>query len=289
MMERMVPPYPHPRAVPYLWPYEKLRPLLFRAGELVSAAQAERRVFQLINPALEAPFTTDTIYAGLQLIKPGEVARAHRHVAFALRFIIEGEGAFTAVGGDKVAMQRGDLILTPSWTYHDHGHEGTAPMVWLDGLDLPFYHNVPVNFAQPYVSAQYPSVPAPGTSPLTYPWAEMQHRLDVQAGAFARADYDERARGGPISRILGAAAERIDAGAAAPQRRETASSVYHVYSGSGRSTVGDVSFTWQQGDTFCIPAWAPYEHRAATRSYLFRMDDKPLLAAVGAYRDADPR
>jgi gentisate 1,2-dioxygenase len=289
MMDRMVTPFPHPRAVPHLWSYEKMRPLLFRAGELVTAAEAERRVFQLINPAMAAPHTTDTIYAGLQLIKPGEVARAHRHIAFALRFIIEGDAAFTAVGGEKVTMDRGDLILTPSWNFHDHGHEGSTPMIWLDGLDLPFYHNVPVNFAQPYVTEQYPSEPARGASVLKYPWADMQRTLDAQPGSFARAEYQHRDHGGAIGRIMGAAAERIAGGASSPPRRETASSIYHVYAGSGSSTIGGTTFAWQQGDTFCIPSWMPYVHEAAEPSYLFRMDDKPLLTAIGAYWDTDPR
>lgn len=106
---------------------------------------------------IEAPCTTDTLYAGLQLINPGEVAPAHRHRAFALRFIIEGERGFTAVEGEKVYMERGDVILTPSWTWHDHGHEGDKPMIWLDGLDLPIFQYIPVNFAEHYADPRYPS------------------------------------------------------------------------------------------------------------------------------------
>ncbi|MBV8353983.1 MAG: cupin domain-containing protein, partial [Candidatus Eremiobacteraeota bacterium] len=147
-MHAMVPPLPAPKAVAHVWAWKTMQPLLERAGRLVSAADAERRVFMLVNPALKAPYTTDTLYAGLQLILPGEVARAHRHVAFALRFIVEGEGTYTAVDGEKVTMRRGDLVLTPSWNFHDHGNESTTPMIWLDGLDLPVYQFFPANFAQ---------------------------------------------------------------------------------------------------------------------------------------------
>lgn len=107
--------------------------------------------------SLEAPYTTDTIYGGLQLILPGEVAPAHRHIAFALRFIIEGEQGFTAVEGQKMIMERGDVILTPSWHWHDHGNEGQGPVVWLDGLDLPLFKYAPVNFAEMYNEKRYPS------------------------------------------------------------------------------------------------------------------------------------
>lgn len=124
-MEAMVPPRPAPRAAVARWRYgEELRPLLLRAGRLVGTDEAERRVLMLVNPAMRAPHTTDTLYAGLQLIQPGETARAHRHTAFALRFVVEGERGFTAVGGRRVAMRRGDVILTPSWDWHDHGHDG---------------------------------------------------------------------------------------------------------------------------------------------------------------------
>ncbi|MFN2461358.1 MAG: cupin domain-containing protein [Candidatus Velthaea sp.] len=284
VMEAMVPPHPKPKAVPHLWRYAQLRPLLERAGQLVGTQEAERRVFMLVNPALAAPMTTDTLYAGLQLILPGEVARAHRHVSFALRFIIEGDGAYTAVGGEKVTMERGDLVLTPSWNWHDHGHEGASAMVWLDGLDLPMYQFVPAMFAEPYDDERYPSNRVAAVSPLKYPWTEMQSALASAGGAFAEQRYAHREHGGPISRIIGAAAERIDAGASAPRRRETASSVYHVHEGSGSTTVGDAELQWSRGDTFCVPAWSPYMHRARDAAHLFRFDDRPLLEAIGAYR-----
>ncbi|HYZ15529.1 MAG TPA: cupin domain-containing protein [Candidatus Acidoferrum sp.] len=284
VMEAMVPPHPQPKAIPHVWRYADLRPLLGRAGELVGTADAERRVFMLVNPALQPPYTTDTLYAGLQLILPGEVARAHRHVAFALRFIVEGEAAYTAVGGQKVTMQRGDLVLTPSWEYHDHGHEGSGPMVWLDGLDLPVYQFFPANFAQPYAQERFPSEPAPADSPLRYPWEEMRARLDAEPGPYAFAEYAHKETGDPISRVIGAGAERLARGASSPLRRETAGVVYHAYSGRGRTQVGEHTLEWRAGDTFCIPAWQPYRHDASHDAYLFRFDDRPVLTAIGAYR-----
>ncbi|KAK4245581.1 RmlC-like cupin domain-containing protein [Corynascus novoguineensis] len=127
-------------------------------------AEAERRVLMLVNPTLGAPYTTDIIYAGLQLILPGETAPAHRRVAFALRFIVGRLRGFTAVESQKMMMERGDLILTPSWHWHDHGSEGTGPMVWLDGMDLPLYRFLPVNFFKNYSEARYPSTLAENSS-----------------------------------------------------------------------------------------------------------------------------
>lgn len=286
VMEAMVSKEPAPRAVPAIWRWETMRPLLNRAGDLVGTDLAERRVFMLINPALKAPHTTDTIYAGLQLIRPGEVARAHKHTSFALRFIIEGTGAFTAVGGEKVTMERGDLVLTPTWEFHDHGNESNEQMIWLDGLDLPLLHLMPLNFGQQYSAQQYPSTPATGPSHLRYPWPEMQAQLDAVPGPFAEIDYVHRKTGGAISATMGASALRIDAGTTSGPVRETASGVYHVYQGRGSTTIGDKTISWQQGDTFCIPLWTPYEHRAETATYLFRYDDRPLLRAMSWYQTA---
>ena len=284
MMDAMVPPHPAPKAVPHVWRWAAMRPLLERAGNLVGTKDAERRVFQLINPALKPPHTTDTLYAGLQLILPGEVARAHRHVAFALRFIIEGDAAYTAVGGERVTMRRGDLILTPSWEFHDHGHDGSGPMVWLDGLDLPVYQFFPVNFAQPYAEERFPSQPATADTHLRYPWDEMQARLEAEPGPYAFAEYAHKRTGDAVSRVIGAAAERLEKSASSPTRRETAGVIYHVFGGRGTTRVGDVTLSWQKGDTFCIPSWAPYRHEASSTTYLFRYDDRPVLEAIGAYR-----
>ena len=284
VMEAMVPPHPKAAAVPKLWAYDELRPLLTRAGELVGTDEAERRVFMLINPAMRPPYTTDTLYAGLQLILPGETARAHRHTAFALRFIVEGHGAFTAVGGERVTMERGDLVLTPSWTWHDHGNDSDGPMVWLDGLDLPIFQAIPVNFAEPYRAARYPSASGPLDSPLKFAWSAMAATLDAVPGAFAAASYAQRSPGAPISRIIGAAAERVAGGTTSPRRRETTSAVYHVVAGRVTSCGDGVDLHWKAADTFAVPAWAPFAHTAHEDAYLFRFDDRPLIDALGAYR-----
>jgi gentisate 1,2-dioxygenase len=285
-MAAMVPPRPNPRAAPQLWRWSQMRPLLMRAARLVGDAEAERRVLMLVNSALRAPHTTDTLFAGLQIINPGETARAHRHVAFALRFILEGDDGFSAIGGAKVRMGRGDFVVTPSWSWHDHGHEGDAPMIWLDGLDLPLFAALPTNFAEPYREPRFPAQPAAADCGLFVPWLTMQALLDAAGGEHSVADY-ATPLGRPVSRTLGAGAERLAAGARSGRRRTTASSVLHVYAGSGSTRVGDTTLTWQRGDTFAVPAWTPFEHiaDASATAYLFHFDDRPLLAALGHDRE----
>ena len=137
-----------------------------------------------------APFTTDTLYAGLQLVMPNETAPAHRHAAFAMRFIIEGLGGFTAVHGKRIKMKKGDVILTPTWNWHDHGNDDTGPMIWLDGLDLPNFVHFPVHFVQHYQSPRYPAEYIDTrTSPLVFPWDKMQAVLDEEGGSWAQKRY----------------------------------------------------------------------------------------------------
>jgi gentisate 1,2-dioxygenase len=280
------PEQPVPASAPHVWSYAKMRPFCEEAARLVGTELAERRVFILVNPALKPPYTTDTLYAGLQTILPGEVARAHRHTAFALRFIIEGADGFTAVEGEKVMMERGDVVLTPQMEWHDHGNEGTAPMIWMDGLDLPIWKAVPVLFTERYAHDRYPSAPQSGPSVRKYPWREMQDQLDRANGAWAEVRYVHRATAGELSATVGASAVRINAGATTQRVRETASSVYHVYEGTGRSVIGETTLEWTRGDCFAVPAWQHVSHHAAgsDAAYLFRMDDRPLLRGLGAYR-----
>ncbi|PSN59353.1 RmlC-like cupin [Corynespora cassiicola Philippines] len=286
-MVKFNPPAPNPRCVPHIWRYSSILPYLLRAGDLVKEKDAERRVLMLINPEREGPYTTDTLYAGLQLVMPNETAPAHRHTAFALRFIISGSGGFTAVHGRRIQMSRGDVILTPTWNWHDHGKDGSGPMIWLDGLDLPLFQFFPVHFVEHFSSSRYPATDIDKSqSPIVYPWATMKSLLDAAPGPWTRKTYRKR-NGGYVSKTLSASAERLDGGTSSPARRETTSCVYHVISGKGHSVIGEQRFEWKEGDTFCVPSWFRYEHFAeqgAERVYLYRFDDRPVIEALGFYR-----
>jgi gentisate 1,2-dioxygenase len=106
VLHALVPPQPATPCVSALWKYEQVRPFLMRAGEAITADEAVRRVLILENPALRGQSAiTQSLYAGLQLILPGEVAPSHRHTQSALRFIVEGTGAYTAVDGERTTMR----------------------------------------------------------------------------------------------------------------------------------------------------------------------------------------
>src|ERR671935_2393884 len=149
VLHALIPDTPATRCQPYLWKYKDVRPYITEAGKLITAKEAIRRVLVLENPGMRGESCiTQSLYAGLQLILPGEIAPSHRHTASALRLVIEGTGAYTAVDGERTTMHPGDFILTPSWTYHDHGNPGDEPTVWMDGLDIPIVNLFDTSFLE---------------------------------------------------------------------------------------------------------------------------------------------
>ncbi|KAK7897460.1 hypothetical protein LTR67_005349 [Exophiala xenobiotica] len=284
IMDKMVPPRPNPQAANTVWRYDEMRPKLLEAAEVVSAEEAERRVLILVNKAMRAPFTTDTIYAGLQIVCQGETAPAHRHRAFALRFIIEGSGGFTAVEGERMDMVPGDVILTPSWTWHDHGNDGKEPVVWLDGLDLPLWQFLPINFMQLYKEPRFPSSPAP-KSALRFPWSQAQAKLDSDSAKHSVTHY-HRHDAKHLSDTISSQAEKIVPGFTTAPSKEVVSFVYHVYEGQGFTTIVSPrtgvseKISWKTKDTFAVPGFSEVSHTCTSReqnAYLFAISDRPMI------------
>ncbi|KAK8119895.1 RmlC-like cupin domain-containing protein [Apiospora kogelbergensis] len=288
-MSAMVPPSPNPIAIPHMWKYADTLPHLRKAGEIVPAEDAERRVLMLVNPTMQSPHTTDTIYAGLQLVNPDETAPAHRHIAFAIRFIIEGSG-FTAVEGTKMPLEQGDLVVTPTWHWHDHGNESNAPVIWLDVLNLPVFTFIRAHFAEGYGESRYPSEPRDAT-PWRFPWGPVAAALDSTNKPHAIHHYCGE-DGQPLSKTLGGQAERIAPGHTTEPSRESCSFIYHCYRGRGKTTIEPPSgktmvFHWASRDTFAVPAWSRIRHvneDNAETAYLVAVSDRPLLVNLGLLR-----
>ena len=307
---------PNSRAVPHHWDYETTRAFIIEAAGVITAEEAERRVLILENPAFKGEARiTDALFAGLQLIMPGEVAPAHRHSPAALRYIIEGSGAYTAINGEKAYMEPGDLILTPSWVWHDHGHEGEAPVVWLDGLDIPMVRYLGPVFAEPYPDEYHPAGQPAGdnqhrygtnmlpfgaelaeekSSPVFhYPYAKCREALDtlarsgeIDACHGIKMEYINPANGGPAMPTLGTYLQLLPKGFRTGSYRSTAAWVYSVVEGTGRTVVGGETLEWGPRDAFVIPAWYPHRHEADGEAYLFSFSDKPVHDKLGWFREA---
>jgi gentisate 1,2-dioxygenase len=161
-------PNPQPKMIPHMWPWSVTESIVEESARAVPVGD-ERRALQLFNPGLGGRWaTTNNLIAAVQILLPGEVARAHRHTPTAIRFIIEGTGAYTAVDGERVYMAPGDLILTPSWAWHDHGNETKERVIWMDGLDIPLIASLEAMFFQFYSSPQVPASRPPNASKEMY-------------------------------------------------------------------------------------------------------------------------
>lgn len=308
---------PAPDAVPVLWHYDDLRPLLMEAGRLLTPQEAERRVLVLENPGLRGQSkVTGSLYAGLQLILPGEIAVCHRHAAAALRFVIEGTGAYTAVEGERTTMHPGDFILTPSWTYHDHGNQGDQPTVWLDGLDIPIVNMFDTCFAEHYPGQVQPNTIADGdsfaryganmlpvdfvatkkASPIfNYPYSRSRETLDqlsrngpLDACHGIKMRYVNPATGGYPMPTIAAFMQLLPKGYSGKTYRQTDAAIYSVVEGTGRSRIADTVFEWGPRDIFVVPSWSPVSHDADSEAVLFSMSDRPAQQTLGLWREQAP-
>ena len=302
-------------ATPWLWHYDSLRPALMESAGVISTEEAERRVLVLENPAMRGrSCITEALYAGLQLIMPGETAATHRHSPAALRFIVEGSRAYTAIDGEKAYMEPGDLILTPSWVWHDHGHDGEVPVVWLDGLDIPMVRFMGPVFAEPHPEHAHPPGDPAGANTMRYganmlpygarlrdeknspvfhyPFARSRETLVALAGTRdpdpihgVKMEFVNPANGGPTMPTLGTYMQLVPKGFATGSYRSTAAWVYSVAEGTGRTAIGEEVFEWGPRDTFVVPAWYRHSHEADEDAFLFSFSDKPVHDALGWFRE----
>ena len=301
--------------VPMHWPWTTMSPLIDRAVQEVSLADAERRVMLLTHPAFKDSFATTTnLSAGLQTLLPGETARAHRHTLQAIRFVMQGGGALTSVNSQACEMQEGDLVLTPAWTWHEHVHPGTERVVWFDGLDLPLCRDIDTMFFElaGMPSAGQDNVDPPATrAPHFQPQAvnlkpDFSENFGTSPNRFryARGRAWKALEGAPAapdgSRLLryvsgdslGAVLPTLDcylqalpAGRPTQRTRSTSNAVCVVAQGHGSSEVGEQTFQWQKNDVFSLPHWNWISHTAASDAVIFMMTDRELLAVMGYLKD----
>jgi gentisate 1,2-dioxygenase len=309
----LLPPERVTRVVPHRWRWVDLRDPLLEAARLVDMAHAERRVLVLMNPGLPGTYAaTATLYAGLQIILPGERAPSHHHTPAAVRLVVEGRGAFTTVEGVKCRMEPGDLIITPPMRWHDHGHEGTEPVVWLDGLDIPLVRALEASWASRMRPAASPGVgtdssetefTAAGLLPrhsryeetgyplVRWPWRTVRSALETLADGAPPEQpvvlrYVDPRTGAPTLPTMGCETQWLRPGEATRAERRTGSGIVHVVEGRGESRVGDVTFDWERGDTFVVPPWHWVSHENASRTApacLFHLTDEPALKALGLW------
>jgi gentisate 1,2-dioxygenase len=297
------------------WDYDRVvRPYLMRAATLITAKEAERRVLILENPGLVGKASiTHSLYAGIQLLMPGEIAPVHRHSQSALRFVIEGHCAYTTVNGERTEMKRGDFVLTPSWKWHDHGNETGEPMAWLDGLDIPLVAFFDASFteaanldSQVVVKPVDDSATRYGNNMLPVDWQsgdihspiinypyersrETLHHMAVSGEpdpyhAF-KVRFINPANGKAPLPTIGAFMQYLPAGFTGESYRSTDGTIFTVVEGEGESVIGGEAIQWKPRDVFVVPSWVRHAHVARTDSVLFSFSDRPAQSALGLWRE----
>lgn len=309
---------PQSAAVPYLWKYAELRELAMHFAGRLSIEEAQRRVIMLVNPGLkDPPATVNTLFAGLQILMPGEQAPAHRHTANAFRFIIEGSGVYTTVDGERVHMHPNDLLLTAGGQWHDHYNEGEEMMIWLDGLDYPLVNLLECGFFELFPDGVQPAtVPddlstrqmihgrlnpmwVAGTRTASsignYPWTETERALASIADAAEGSSHDgvileytNPWSGKSVLPTISCRIQRLRPGFRGQARKQTASVICHVVRGAGTVTVDGQEHQWGQHDVFAVPGWHEYSlinDSASSDAVLFSYTNEPALRALNLYRD----
>ena len=317
-LHNLVPKQPTPRCVPTIWKYDEIRSLVLQAGDLISAEEAVRRVLILENPGLAGTSSiTSTLYAGLQLILPGEIAPSHRHTQSALRFVVEGNSAWTAVNGERTPMHPGDFIITPSWTWHDHGNateaDGGEPVIWMDGLDIPLIRSLDAGFAENYPEAVQPLTKPEGdsfarfghnmapvrhrvenpTSPIfSYPFERTREALDqlyrhgeIDAWDGVKLRYVNPTTGGWPMPTMATFMQLLPAGFRGRTYRSTDATVFCAVEGHGTARIGDAQFPFGPRDIFVVPSWAPVQLASTDDAVLFSFSDRPVQAALNLLRE----
>lgn len=317
VLAALVTPTPKSPVVAHRWVFDQARDYLMRAGDLISAAQAERRVLILENPGLPgASRITNSLYAGLQLILPGEVAPCHRHTQCALRFVMEGDGAYTAVDGEKAFMRPFDLILTPGGQWHDHANPTDRPMIWLDGLDIPTVSHFDASFSEKLGDDQHPETVPPGDTssryghnlrpmrgtaadrrpahqPLFhYPYADWRPALDRLAAAGEpdphlghALEFRNPADGGSIMPTISAHVRLLPKGSATRARRSTDASIYVVVEGSGQAWLDDQPMPLRPRDVIVVPSWTTLRFEAEDTLVMFGYSDRACQEKLNLYRE----
>jgi gentisate 1,2-dioxygenase len=314
VMGALITPEPKSPCVPFLWTFADIRAAMIEAGGLITAKEAERRVLVLENPGLRGQSkVTTSLYAGVQMVLPGEVAPAHRHSQSALRFVLEGSGAHTAVNGERTRMEVGDFVITPSGAWHDHGNATPEPMFWLDGLDIPLVQFLDASFVEHLKEDEQPISRPEGdalarfganmlpvdhakrgaTTPIfNYPYDRSRAALEQMRRTSAwdpchglKMKYINPVTGDHAMPTMGTFLQLLPKGFTSARYRSTDATVFTAVEGRGRSRIGDTVIEWGPKDLFVAPSWKPIVHEASEDAVVFSFSDRPVQEKLGLWRE----
>lgn len=314
VLSSIITPEPRSQCQSHLWHFDEAKSYLLEAGGLITAKEAERRVIVLENPGLRGQSRiTTSLYAGLQIVMPGEVAPAHRHSQSALRFVMDGSGAHTAVDGERTNLEFGDFVITPAGAWHDHGNHSSEPMIWLDGLDIPIVSVFDASFAEEHHEDEQPITRqnddtkwrfASNMLPLDYERARLSSPIFNYPYARSREALENLKKQGELDPCHGIKmryVNPVDGGWAMPTMstclqllpkgfkthpyRSTDATVFVVTEGKGSSTIAGKTYEWGAKDIFVVPSWHTVVHEAESEAVMFSYSDRVCQEKLDLWRE----
>jgi len=311
--------------VPLVWSWKEMKDLMLESAQVIGINEAERRGLILVNPGLGGkPFLTNTMFADVQILSPGEAAPAHRHTTSASRFFLEGEGGYTTVEGELCTMSPGDLVINPSWAWHDHGNNGKEDVTYLNVLDVPLVAGLGCTFydhdyykegdtsktiqsiRKPHDRSQnlysiggimpkvVPNTGRPYSPQLVYKYDTVRAALD-RLQSYEPDPYDSYLieyvnpeTGGSVMPTMSFTLQLLKGGQKTAEHRHTSSTVYCVAEGEGYTQVDDVRLEWRKNDVFVVPTWSWHSHGNSNPSkpaVLFAVTDAPTVQKLSLYRE----
>ena len=301
MLEELEPTDVRPREKAHVWHFDDFRPHLDKAAELVPIEEADRRAFIMHNPAydMSKPFTTNSLFAAFQIINPGEVAAVHRHSPSASRMVLTGKGGYTTVDGEKCVLERGDLVITPNYSWHDHGNEGTESLIWCDILDIPipYYMNAyffdfnyeeggkrinsamqPVTRSKDYSQriygtggvvprfADHDRAKGYGSPQVHFKYSDVRAALEAMKTEKGSPfddliiDFRDPRNGGPLAKTQDFHMQLLRPGVETQSHRHTYCQVFVVLEGEGYTEIDGEKYPWKPNDVFCLPTFRWHHH-----------------------------
>lgn len=287
------------KSAAHRWRWKEYSQFLDRIAGIAAKADispiefADRQSILLTNPGLNGRLqVTNTIRCAISIYNPGDVAPAHVHSPNASRTILSEKGGYTNVEGERCDAARGDLILTPNGTWHDHGNEAKEPVIWIDMLDWPLMEFLDCAWVdqdfQPaaggnarsqetahkdgYSNKLYGSggmVPTFishqlgfGRDPaplIHYRGARIRETLDAlrkekgDPHEGIQMQFVNPVTGKPVFATLDYQAQLLRPGEETLPKRETCGTFIVVIDGKGKSEIGGQTFDWEANDIMVVP------------------------------------
>ncbi|WP_037605994.1 cupin domain-containing protein [Streptacidiphilus rugosus] len=102
------------------YPWEPSYQALCNLAKASEGSPFDGVIMEYTNPVTGGS-VMPTMGAHLQLLRPGQATRAHRHTGSVVYTAAKGRGV-SVIAGRRYTWQKGDVFCVPSWAWHEHAN-----------------------------------------------------------------------------------------------------------------------------------------------------------------------